>query len=383
MARALHAIMARMRTFGSCVWPGYIYQRRSQFSVRVVFTDTSEQDSRIRTNSEVQGGTAHSSSGPHLVICCEFTAEREAARIRASSERLNSKQQRQDTGLFDSPNTSSDTEGRESDSIESSSIFSPPLSACIQQDEALHTDEPDIQADVNSRACAQRALSNAKAGPSNPLNLKGLPRYDHRIIHKEVRSLVKQIELSMAANRQANSPFTLHATSWVPGSDMDVYGQYINIQTWPVTLHQEPVLEVFKRQYHVVMLSPDALDPLTHLDSSTVYCIGGIVDRTVCKGITLGWAREQGVEVKRLPILEHAVALGMEAGTNRSPVLNVSDAAAALVHFHSSGDWVTSLSKVIPQRKKKASAPRAKIMRVSNFASEFQKGARAENQHFL
>jgi Trm5-related predicted tRNA methylase len=50
------------------------------------------------------------------------------------------------------------------------------------------------------------------------------------------------------------------------------------------------------------MLSPDAPEPLSQLDSSTVYCIGGIVDRTVCKGITLGWASEQGVAVKRLPV---------------------------------------------------------------------------------
>jgi hypothetical protein len=31
------------------------------------------------------------------------------------------------------------------------------------------------------------------------------------------------------------------------------------------------------------------------------------------------------------------VALGMEAGTSKSPVLNVSDVAAALVHYHSTG----------------------------------------------
>lgn len=40
----------------------------------------------------------------------------------------------------------------------------------------------------------------------------------------------------------------------------------------------------------IVILSPDAELPLLALDPGKVYCIGGIVDRTVKKGITLGYA---------------------------------------------------------------------------------------------
>ena len=44
-----------------------------------------------------------------------------------------------------------------------------------------------------------------------------------------------------------------------------------------------------------MILSPDAEEPLLSLDLAKVYCIGGIVDRTVKKGTTLAHAvRESG-----------------------------------------------------------------------------------------
>ena len=52
----------------------------------------------------------------------------------------------------------------------------------------------------------------------------------------------------------------------------------------------------------MVMLSPDAHEPLLELQPEQVLCIGGIVDRTVCKGLTAGWAAERGVVARRLPV---------------------------------------------------------------------------------
>lgn len=39
-------------------------------------------------------------------------------------------------------------------------------------------------------------------------------RHGDRYIPKERRSLVKQIEMSMAVNRRAGGPFDMHITSW-------------------------------------------------------------------------------------------------------------------------------------------------------------------------
>ena len=38
----------------------------------------------------------------------------------------------------------------------------------------------------------------------------------------------------------------------------------------------------------LVMLSPDAKQPLEALDPAKVYCVGGLVDRSPRKGITIG-----------------------------------------------------------------------------------------------
>ena len=52
------------------------------------------------------------------------------------------------------------------------------------------------------------------------------------------------------------------------------------------------------------MLSPDAELPLTEIDMNPgrVFCIGGVVDRSVRKGLTLGFANENGISVRRLPV---------------------------------------------------------------------------------
>ena len=47
----------------------------------------------------------------------------------------------------------------------------------------------------------------------------------------------------------------------------------------------------------VVLLSPDATVPLMDMDPDLVYAIGGIVDRSVQKGVTLSFAEEQCIEV--------------------------------------------------------------------------------------
>lgn len=63
--------------------------------------------------------------------------------------------------------------------------------------------------------------------------------------------MLKQIEMAMAANRRAGGPFELHVTSWTPGSDIDVFGRFINAHTWPMERHAhtlEQMLDLFPLQ---------------------------------------------------------------------------------------------------------------------------------------
>ena len=75
-------------------------------------------------------------------------------------------------------------------------------------------------------------------------------------------------------------------------------------------------------------LSSDAEQRLGGVEPGKVYCIGGIVDRAIVKGVTSGFAASHGLQCRRLPIREHAAALGMQVrraqllqrGQSRPPV---------------------------------------------------------------
>lgn len=56
-----------------------------------------------------------------------------------------------------------------------------------------------------------------------------------------------------------------------------------------VTTSIQPTLDLFPREL-ITVLSPDAAEPLTDLDPARVYVVGGIVDKSVIRGVTAGFA---------------------------------------------------------------------------------------------
>ena len=78
-----------------------------------------------------------------------------------------------------------------------------------------------------------------------------------------------------------------------------------------------------------------------------MYVIGGLVDRTVQKGASLGVARALGAAAARLPIAE---TLGPGAVAKGKGVLNVNDVFAALLAVHAGGTWTEALEAAIPAR---------------------------------
>jgi tRNA (guanine9-N1)-methyltransferase len=122
--------------------------------------------------------------------------------------------------------------------------------------------------------------------------------------------------------------------------------------SWPLNKHRGHFLDHYPPELCTV-LSPDADTPLLQLAPERVYIIGGIVDRSVKKGLTLGVAERYGLEVVRLPVSEFASELGLGgAGDSNRPVLNVSDVVVALVEYQRTGDWVQALKAAIPHRKR-------------------------------
>ncbi|GFH11827.1 SAM-dependent MTase TRM10-type domain-containing protein, partial [Haematococcus lacustris] len=110
---------------------------------------------------------------------------------------------------------------------------------------------------------------------------------------------------------------------------------------WPVLRHECPVAQAFPGKQLVIM-SPDAEVALLPkggepLNPQAVYVVGGIVDRTVRKGLTLEYAAAAGLTAVRLPVLEYAAELGLGKGTTKRPVLNVNDVVVALLEYHRTG----------------------------------------------
>lgn len=168
--------------------------------------------------------------------------------------------------------------------------------------------------------------------------------------HKGIRSLCKQIELCCGINRRADSPVALTLTSFT-GAVVRHYNA-MKSPNWKVKRHEQATLDVFPAE-KVVMLSPDAAEPLLDMQPDLIYVIGGIVDRSVQRGLTLNYARDRGIAVRRLPIAEHTESVGIPVGASKSPVLNVSDVVAALLEFNASSDWGKALQLAIPARKKR------------------------------
>ncbi|EFJ43329.1 hypothetical protein VOLCADRAFT_96591 [Volvox carteri f. nagariensis] len=146
-----------------------------------------------------------------------------------------------------------------------------------------------------------------------------------------LRSLCKQIENASSLNKRHPRPACLTLTSW--GEPLAAVAAPSGAAGWRVVKRAEGPVEAFGAEA-VVVLSPDASEPLLDLDPEhRVYVIGGIVDRTHRKGLTLKYAEAQRVTAVRLPISEHAVQLGLGKGTRKCPVLNIDDVVRALLIY--------------------------------------------------
>jgi tRNA (guanine9-N1)-methyltransferase len=163
---------------------------------------------------------------------------------------------------------------------------------------------------------------------------------------KEIRSLVRQLQYCLAANRRAVYPARLVFTGF-KGAVKQFAEDFMGATSWKAQLCEETVgeaLSVHASEYEipVIVLSPDAEEALSTVDEDTVYVVGGLVDRTVKKGITAKLAADNGWIARRLPLQEHF---------GHSAVLNVNDVVAILLLVHGGSEWEDALKTAIPQRR--------------------------------
>ena len=96
----------------------------------------------------------------------------------------------------------------------------------------------------------------------------------------------------------------------------------------------------------LVYLTADAPDALDVIDADTIYVIGGLVDRSREKGLTLARARAAGIATARLPLAEH-LQLGLEQ--HRS--LAVNHVFEIVMHRARGLEWGDAMLKAMPPRR--------------------------------
>lgn len=106
----------------------------------------------------------------------------------------------------------------------------------------------------------------------------------------------------------------------------------------------------------LVYFSPDAEEALDAIDSSKVYVIGGLVDRSIAKNQSLNRANSMGVRCVRLPLAEYypeCLHRGMSGKGERLVVLNINTLVEIIIAFSETHDWRATFERCIPIRKVK------------------------------
>ena len=161
---------------------------------------------------------------------------------------------------------------------------------------------------------------------------------------RELRSLARQLQFCISANKTAPKAACLIFAGFL-GPLREYAMSRWNAGSWKVHLREESADQILKEERKVVVLSPDAHKPLETVEPDTAYVVGGIVDRTVQKGITQFFADGSGWTARRLPLREHVDV--------QNPVLTVNNVVTALLKVHGGQTWKEALGEVVPARKKK------------------------------
>ncbi|NXX70417.1 TM10B methyltransferase, partial [Spizella passerina] len=103
----------------------------------------------------------------------------------------------------------------------------------------------------------------------------------------------------------------------------------------------ESYLDLFPLEA-IVYLTPDSENVLQDIDPSKVYVLGGLVDESIHKQLTLRRAREQRLQTARLPIREYMVR-APNSRNYHSETLAINQVFDVLCTFYETRSWPAAL----------------------------------------
>ena len=216
--------------------------------------------------------------------------------------------------------------------------------------------QPSQKASAPSWTCASMALVlgvgalAAIAHPSNALSLAIEVSFGEQMSARERKSLAHQIVRAYGHNQKAARPLRFHLTGLeATASHPDMLPADGSWRHWQ---HCERVAATAEEHWlpsQLIWLSPDAEEPLIELpapdgDAPTVLVVGGIIDRTVERGISLERARAQGALCRRLPLREFAPRPDVDK------VLSVLAVVQMVAAVHSGLSWPDAIATSLPAR---------------------------------
>ncbi|KAL9663513.1 hypothetical protein QQ045_018900 [Rhodiola kirilowii] len=147
-------------------------------------------------------------------------------------------------------------------------------------------------------------IERLKKGREHGQNIVIDLEFLHLMSHRDIKSLRQQIIFSYAANGRCSSPSHL----WLTACRGDMETHLLQIPgygNWIIEKESRSYIEAFNdRKDDLVYLTPDSETILDDIDSKKVYIVGGLVDRTMQKGVTMKKARSQRIQTAKLPIRE-------------------------------------------------------------------------------
>ena len=166
---------------------------------------------------------------------------------------------------------------------------------------------------------------------------------------KEHRSLLAQVLRVYGHNKKAPTPLDLHLTG-LSVTPPECLPPPDHLSAWEndgqIKLLQ-PCAEEVWRPDELLWLSPDATKTLEAPLSQyrdRVIVIGGLIDKSVKKGMTLKRAVNSGAEAYRLPVREHAPRADLH------PIMTVTGVIQVLCALEGGATWADAFESTFPKR---------------------------------
>lgn len=171
--------------------------------------------------------------------------------------------------------------------------------------------------------------------------------YDANMSRREMENTVSQMLKVEGLNRRATDPFHLHFCNVQPDGpyQKELLKQY-GAQTWEhllITSTKQQHVELFPRE-QLVYLTADSPNVLRTFDSSKVYIVGALVDRSPMSNLSLANAKRLKLATARLPLDEF---LDWDLGSKN---LTLDQMLNILLTMKDTGKWQEAL-EFVPKRK--------------------------------